>query len=331
MNTPDDRLEILFIAAFGSQKVGVFETAALENDSFVPSCADHILLDGGGPTGVVLDETNNRLYVATRLDNSISVIDTLITTEVAHLPIYNPEPANIVDGRSVLYDAYATSGNGEASCSICQVFGDLDSRAWDLGDPDGTQTVNDLLVVDPIVDTGLTDFHPFKGPMTTQTLRGMKTHIAQHWRGDPSVGHFGSDPTNEELSFNNFIVAFEGLLGTDGLIPDTEMFKFTSLMLGVVPLPNPIPPLDNQLMDSGLAGSNVFRKARTTAEDLECNLCHVVAQKRSENLRGPFRRDPSEFTQRCRWCPPIRAGVSFGGQIIDTPWQSPVSRIQRSE
>lgn len=269
--------QTLYVAAFGSQKIGVFDTTALENDAFVPSSADHIALSGGGPTGVVLDEANGRLYVATRFDNSISVVDTLTQVEVAHVPLYNPEPAHIVDGRPVLYDAFNTSSNGEASCASCHVFGDVDSLAWDLGNPDDLETVNALLLADPLVGGGRVDFHPMKGPMTTQTLRGLENHGAQHWRGDRSVGHFGSDPTDEELSFNNFIVAFDGLLGNDGLIPDAEMFKFTSFMLDVVPPPNPIRPLDNAPSGTAQAGLGVFGQSGTVAGALRCNLCHVVA------------------------------------------------------
>src|SRR5690606_15886367 len=66
----------LYVAALGSDKIGVFDTAALESDTFVPDSADHIELSGGGPTGLVLDEQRDRLYVLTRFDNSISVIDT---------------------------------------------------------------------------------------------------------------------------------------------------------------------------------------------------------------------------------------------------------------
>ena len=119
----------LYVAAFGSSKVGVFDTAQLESNTFTPSSASHISVSGGGPTGVVLDEANDRLYVMTRFDNSISVVDTTTNLEIDHMPVYNPEPANIVDGRPFLYDAVATSSNGEASCSSCHVFGDLDSLA----------------------------------------------------------------------------------------------------------------------------------------------------------------------------------------------------------
>ncbi|HEV7518534.1 MAG TPA: hypothetical protein VGR07_19745, partial [Thermoanaerobaculia bacterium] len=66
----------LYVAALGSDKVGVFSTAQLENDSFVPSTASQIHVSGGGPTGVVLDEDRGQLYVMTRFDDAISVIST---------------------------------------------------------------------------------------------------------------------------------------------------------------------------------------------------------------------------------------------------------------
>jgi len=33
-------------------------------------------------------------------------------------------------------------------------------------------------------------FHPMKGPMTTQTLRGLVNSGAMHWRGDRANGFF---------------------------------------------------------------------------------------------------------------------------------------------
>src|SRR5213592_5117008 len=43
--TPDGRT--LYVAAFGSSAVGVFSTAQLESDTFVPSAASHIPVSGG--------------------------------------------------------------------------------------------------------------------------------------------------------------------------------------------------------------------------------------------------------------------------------------------
>lgn len=125
----------LYVAAFGSSKVGIFDTAQLESDEFVPDPTNHILVSGGGPTGIVLNPGRGELYVLTRFDNSISVVDTAKRREIAHVPMFNPEPRSIINGRRFLYDASFTSSNGEASCSSCHVFADFDSLAWDLVQP----------------------------------------------------------------------------------------------------------------------------------------------------------------------------------------------------
>ena len=48
----------LFVAAFGSKKIGVFDTTALENNTFNPrtASANYITVSGGGPSGLALDE-----------------------------------------------------------------------------------------------------------------------------------------------------------------------------------------------------------------------------------------------------------------------------------
>ncbi len=67
----------LYVAAFGSSKIGVFDTTALEGNSFDPTLASasYISLSGGGPSGVVLDQARDQLYVMTRFDNAVKVVD----------------------------------------------------------------------------------------------------------------------------------------------------------------------------------------------------------------------------------------------------------------
>jgi DNA-binding beta-propeller fold protein YncE len=264
----------LFVAAFGSAKVGVFETADLEDDSFVPSSSSHVELSGGGPTGLVLDEANDRLYVLTRFDNSISVIDTNPPAhEVGHLPVhYTPEPPGILAGRPFLYDAEHTSSNGEASCSSCHVFGDFDSLVWDLGNPDDDTLPNPNFFR---LSFGVVDFHPLKGPMTTQTLRGMATHGPMHWRGDRTGGNFGGGPLNEDLAFKAFNPAFVGLIGRGAQLPADEMQEFTDFILSVLPPPNPIRALDNSLSATQLAGRNLYF-GRVTDVVGNCAFCHQL-------------------------------------------------------
>ena len=266
----------LYVAALGSDKVGVFSTSQLEADTFTPG-ATHWSVSGGGPSGLVLDEPRGRLYVLTRFDNSISVLDTSSGMETAHLPLYNPEPASVVNGRPLLYDARFTSSNGEAACASCHIFGDFDSLAWDLGNPDDVvlDNLNPFRVPDPL-GLSFADHHPMKGPMTTQSLRGMANHGPMHWRGDRSGANAGGNALDEDAAFKRFNVAFEGLLGRSGPLTAGEMQAFTTFILQVTYPPNPIRALDNSLTADQLAGRNKFFSAGVSDVFQNCNGCHVL-------------------------------------------------------
>lgn len=330
----------LAVAAYGSSKIGVFDTQSLEDDSFDPrvESANYIQLSGGGPSGLAWDENRNQMYVLTRFDNTVSVVDLTTKTETTRVAMFNPEPASVVEGRVFLYDANLTSSNGEAACASCHIFGDLDHLAWNLGNPDDEMLENpaDILLdiaadigggflgglldgggllggllggsnddnnsggflggltggrnnnsrsglfgglfgggrnqpepepepepeendllggffVENLNGTGeVNELHPNKGPMTTQSLKGLVNHGPMHWRGDRSNGFFGIDeaeepPFDSELSFNNFIVAFEALHGREEIIDPADMQKFTDFTLQMVLPPNPVRALDNSL------------------------------------------------------------------------------------
>jgi DNA-binding beta-propeller fold protein YncE len=249
----------LYVAAFGSGVVGVIDTSALEAGTLQPDVADHITVSGGGPGGLVLDEPRARLYVLTRFDNAVSVIDLDEQREVAHLPLYNPEPAEVTEGRPFLYDSTLTSSNGEATCSACHVFGDVDDLGWDLGDPDGK--------VQPFGN----HFHPMKGPMTVQTLRGIATHGPMHWRGDRNGQASGGDSKDERLAFGQFNEAFENLLGRAERLSDAEMKAYTDFVLQILPPPNPIRPLNDQLTARQSNGAFLFQNG----PGIGCS-CHVL-------------------------------------------------------
>src|SRR4029453_11775847 len=122
----------VYLAAFGSAKIGVFDTSALESASFEtnfdPSTASaQYIPTGGGPAGIALDEANGRLYVLTRFDNAVASISLASKATLQSVPLPNPEPVSVVEGRPFLYDAFGTSGNGEAWWAGCHIFGALDS------------------------------------------------------------------------------------------------------------------------------------------------------------------------------------------------------------
>ncbi len=275
----------LYVAAYGSARIGVFDTAELEADSFDPraTSARYLTVSGGGPSGLVIDEARGRLYVTTRFDNSVKVIDLASKKEVAALAMPTPEPASVVAGRHMLYDATRLSANGESSCGSCHVFGDMDDLAWDLGNPDDPVTQSPIEthlsqprfielagelfgLNSPLNGSGLaTELHPMKGPMTTQTLRGMRLAGAMHWRGDRATGHYGNSATDSTLSFKNFVVAFEGLMGSEHLPDEAEMQAFADYQLQVMLPPNPVRRLDNTLTDAQQRGRDFFTGSRPAA------------------------------------------------------------------
>lgn len=271
----------LYVAGFGSAAIAVYDVSALEDDSFVPDAANLISLPYGGPTGVVLDEARSRLYVMTRFDNRLVVVDTATEAVVQTVALDNPEPAAIVDGRRFLYDAKLTGSNGEASCSSCHVFGDMDDLAWDLGDPDGSPLPNpNPCAIDQSAVCGLADFDPLKGPMTTQSLRGMVNAGPMHWRGDRSGGNEGGDPLDSDAAFKTFNVAFPGLVGRDeGGLSASQMQAFTKFALRLTYPPNPIRRLDNGLWVDEQAGLQLY-VGPTTDVVSDCNGCHEIDRAR---------------------------------------------------
>lgn len=274
----------LYVAAFGSSKIAVFDTAELESDEFVPGPESHIELDEGGPSGLVLDESRNQLYVMTRFNNTILVYDTDKRNKKQAYALHNPEPDSVVLGRKFLYDARLTSSNGEASCASCHVFGDMDSLAWDLGDPMGALLNNPgpfVFSAGNLFPTLYQDFHPMKGPMVTQSLRGMANHGPMHWRGDRTGGNDAlseqpdSGSFDEAAAFKKFNVAFKGLLGREGPLTDTEMQAFTDFILQINYPPNPVRNLDNSLT-SNQQSARDFYFGPISDGMFNCNGCHTL-------------------------------------------------------
>ena len=347
----------LYVAALGSNKIAVYNTDDLEKDNrwnnFSPTqgSSRHISIEGG-PQGILLDETHNgnngQLYVLTRFDNSVKVIDATTGALRQAVGMFNPEPSDLQAGRFMLYDASRTSSNGESSCASCHVFGDMDQLSWNLGNPDAPNTYNsqpfptehftrlncnnnqsvydDGCFFAEILngDGGERTLASMKGPMTTQTMRGMSTHGHMHWRGDRVTGYFGTqnaenmintENLDERLSFKNFIVAFEGLLGMDVELKDVsapgknpnvidlerDMDKFADFMLAVQLPPNPIRKLNNALSPSATIGQNFFAGLRRS-DGMEYDY-----------LFAPASREDGKTCEGCEGCHTLDPAKGFYG------------------
>jgi len=194
---------------------------------------------GEGPTGVVADSVRDQLYVLNRFEATLSVVSMASEAEVARIPIFDPTPLPLKIGRRHLYDTHRTSGLGQASCASCHVDARTDRLAWDLGDPGGDtvdveEPRHNLGAGFPGLDGGFSDFHPMKGPMTTQTLQDIIGKEPHHWRGDRD-------------GIEAFNGAFESLLGDDVGLTETEMQEFEDYLATITIPPNAFRNIDNTL------------------------------------------------------------------------------------
>jgi DNA-binding beta-propeller fold protein YncE len=274
----------LYVAAFGSGKVAAIHTGQLRDGDYRPDPALQVELPGGGPAGLALSSDGARLVVYTRFDNAVSLWDTTTGTLLAQRPLFSPEPAAIVEGRRFLYDAQETSANGTSACASCHVFGDMDQLAWDLGNPDALLQPNPNEYVTRSIKTTI-NFHPMKGPMTTQTLRGIADSGPQHWRGDRTGQNRemvrGELESVEAAAFKEFNPAFVGLVGRSKELSKADMQRFTDFAMALTPPPNPVRRLDNSLTPAQARGRDIYFEVDDITGTGSCNHCHTLdpAQK----------------------------------------------------
>ncbi len=246
-----------------------------------------------GPRGLAL--TADCLYVLNKISDTLTTVRPSDGTILSEIPLgsTNPMPANIRAGRGVLYDA-RLSGNGTLSCATCHVDADRDGLAWDLGDPGGDMVSvpsATLSIHDPTVH--YQQLHPMKGPLTTQTLRGLATNDADsvdptdgsirpaaaiitkfHWRGDkPSIQSFNS--------------TFPNLMG--GLPQSSaSMDRLAEYLLSIVHPPNPNLNLDRSLKTDMPAGNAVRGKAIFESHgQSHCMICHSLPGGTDQNIDLP--------------------------------------------
>jgi YVTN family beta-propeller protein len=255
-----------YVAAFGSKKIGVLDDTG--------RVVDRIAV-GFGPAGLALDSKRQRLYVLNHLDATLSVVNLRTRQAIATVSLrHDPTPDVVKQGRPFLYDATLTSRNGDLSCATCHVFGDLDGLAWDLGDPAG-QTIDypvRLKNTQPLAEPRQA-LHPLKGPMVTQSLRGLAATGPFHWRGD----RFGNPatPGNDVSSFKDFNPAFVELLGQAEEIPDSAMDAFARFVLTIRYPPNPNQRLDRAMDREQQAGFEFFTGPFLSgAGQVNCEGCH---------------------------------------------------------
>lgn len=233
-----------YITGMGSNNL-IFVDAGGNRSGAVQSMT--LGVPSGGPTGLALDEPRGQLYVLNRFAGVISTVNTAARTLVRNTPFYDPTPSVIKTGRKHLYDTVRNSGLGVLACASCHVDGKMDRLAWDLGDPQGgiiNVSTTDrnlgqgLLGLAPgVTNPAFQNYHPMKGPMTTQTFQDIIGKEPHHWRGD-------------RLGLEEFNGAFTGLQSKDAMLTQQEMQEFENFLATITYPPNPYRNFDNSLPTS---------------------------------------------------------------------------------
>ncbi|HSY19902.1 MAG TPA: hypothetical protein VK815_16280, partial [Candidatus Acidoferrales bacterium] len=248
---------------------------------------------GQGPTGMALDESRNRLYVYNRFAGSISVVDTTSQTVTNTLSLFDPTPAVIKNGRPHIYNTRLSSGLGQAACASCHVDTRFDRLAWDLGDP--TDVMKIITGANFIATPAVTNnYHPMKGPMTTQTFQDIIGHEPFHWRGDRD-------------GIEQFTPTFTNLQGAAVGIATNEMADLKAFLATIRFPPNPFRQFDNSLptnlalpgqfalgrgalpagspMPNGNAVNGQLLFRQTTNLPTSCTTCHTLPTGLGSDMR----------------------------------------------
>ncbi len=133
---------------------------------------------GKNPRGAALSRDGAKFYVANRLDDTISVIDTRANRVTQTIKLAGPEKVSALRrGEQTFYKAY--SFQGQFGCSNCHIDSTFDGLQWDL-EPDGfgRDIVDNRLIED------LRGTEPFKwngGNPTLVKECGIRTEM-YFWR-----------------------------------------------------------------------------------------------------------------------------------------------------
>jgi YVTN family beta-propeller protein len=133
---------------------------------------------GKNPRGMAMSRDGARLYVANRLDDTVSVIDTRSLQVVQTIRLAGPRKVSALRrGEQIFYSSH--SFQGQFGCSNCHIDSTFDGLQWDL-EPDGfgKDIVDNRLIED------LRGTEPFKwngGNPTLVKECGIRTEM-YFWR-----------------------------------------------------------------------------------------------------------------------------------------------------
>jgi YVTN family beta-propeller protein len=138
----------IFLTTAGSESVTVIDVAHLlqtvrsRRQPFVndlSASVDYVsarIAVGHNPRGVLISQDGKRLYVANRLDDNISVIDTTTDKVASTIDLGGPQTVDALRRGERLFFTAGFAFQGQFGCANCHLDATIDGLQWDL-EPDG--------------------------------------------------------------------------------------------------------------------------------------------------------------------------------------------------
>ena len=198
--TPDKSK--MFVTTAGSESVTVIDVRKLldftrnythtRKQSFVndlSAAANYVTARipvGRNPRGTLLSQDGKRLYVANRLDDNISVIDTSAEKVTSTIDLGGPKTVNALRRGEQLFFTADYAFQGQFGCANCHLDATIDGLQWDL-EPDGfgkdivdNRSLEDLAGTEPFKWNGGNPDMPTEcGPRTEMYFYRSQSYNAQ--------------------------------------------------------------------------------------------------------------------------------------------------------
>lgn len=188
----------VFVSAAGSDSITVIDVQALARFSRTRSrgfsndlaaAANYVVARipvGRNPRGIVLSPDGRRLFVANRMDDTISVIDTASLRVVSLFDIGGPKIVTPVRRGEQVFNSARFAFQGQFSCANCHIDETFDGMQWDL-EPDGfgvdivdNRSIEDLAGTQPFKwNGGNPDIATECGPRTAKFIYRSQSYNAQ--------------------------------------------------------------------------------------------------------------------------------------------------------
>ncbi len=199
---------------------------------------------GANPEAIALSSDEERLYVANRLDDSISVIDTATDEVAGTLMIGQPRAADRLLRGERFFHSAARTFQGQFSCTSCHPDSGFDGLQYDL-EPDG--------LGENILDN--------------RNLRGVAGTAPFKWIG-----------SNPDISTQCGTRTAKWIMRT-GWLSSMEVVDLAAHIRSLTPVVNPYRSADGKLTPAQRRGKELFERTttndgKTIAERNRCDFCH---------------------------------------------------------